>query len=537
MFSQKMKTDVTQGRGPGCHLLPLTSCGLLMLAGCGQLARAPEEAAPPSRVMALAGNGLTWTAIDQAPLALVVCWENPGAAEPLAGETAQASGSLRREWTRLALKQSWERVARVVFRGWNTCQNEQNALSPPHTLGPRRPGTGDENLKIFITSSGASQNAGHGSWGDHEKSGVRLNLHCNGNTNAELKTCITYLAMHEFGHALGLYHEEERSDWPENIAGCPRQTHDPAAPWWPIPGTRLFGSPDRQSVMAYCSGQPQQLTEQDVVAVQSLYGRHLPGSLVAPHAGLCLAAHADAGNGAAVFGWECDEAKDDQEWQYSPQSQSLSLRSSAAPFQRRCLDVDTVSGRKIQLWDCNAQPNQQWLFHATDLRVYGGLCLNQNGSQISTAACGAGPAGWEVLPVNQTGRVLLKRNGQNLYITAAPQLGGNATLAQRNARLAQEFVLAAGGQIRLPDSNLCLDVRDVRNSDFLKGKGGPRAGLTLQTFNCLPEQFNQRFVLGGMVRSQNKCLTRNQGANANGVAAVAEDCLANRPENKWEFWW
>jgi hypothetical protein len=531
------KADLQGHNRAGLSLWPRAVCCVLFLTGCGYLNNEQTTAPGPAHPLALSANGLSWSSDSRAPLNLVVCWENPDAAEPLSGETARASGSLRREWARLALKQSWERVGRVVFSGWGTCQNEQNAVNPPHTLGPRRPGLGDENLKVFITSTGASQNAGHGSWGDHQKSGIRLNLHCNRSSNADLRACITYLAMHEFGHALGLYHEEERNDWPETIPGCPRQEHDPSAPWWPIPGPRLFGAFDRGSVMAYCSGQPQQLTEQDVVTIQSLYGRHLPGTLVAPHAGLCLAAHADAGNGAPVFGWECDEAKDDQEWIYDARNQSLSLRNAAAPSQRRCLDVDTNTQSKVQLWDCTGQRNQQWVFHSTDLRGYGGLCLRQDGNRIVTTNCDAGLSSWEVLPAGRSGRVQLKLNGQNLYITAAAQVGGNAAFAPRNARMIQEFVLASGGQIKLPDTNLCLDFRDVRQIDFLNGKGGPRPGLTLQSFTCLPDQFNQRFAFWGMIRSQNRCLTRAQGASANGANVIATDCYANVPENKWEYWW
>jgi hypothetical protein len=193
----------------------------------------------------MGGQGLMWTVLPSAPVPLVVCWENPDAANPLPGELDQTSGAQRREYVRLALKHTWEHEARIIFTGWNTCQNEASATAPPHTLGPRRPGTLDENLKVYITTGGGGQNPGHGSWGDYQKQGIILNLHC-GN-----QACIEYLAIHEFGHALGFYHEEERGDWPTNIPNCPKQTYEnPIPPWWPVPTELRWGAPDRDSVMA-----------------------------------------------------------------------------------------------------------------------------------------------------------------------------------------------------------------------------------------------------------------------------------------------
>lgn len=502
-------------------------------AGCGHVQRSDD-----SNLQMLAGQGLTWKAESNAPLKLVVCWENPAAANPESGELATASGALRREWVRLALKQNWERHARIVFTGWGTCQDEYRALNPPHTLGPRRPGIGDENLKILITNTGQSQNAGHGSWGDHQKSGIRLNLHCTSGTNADLKSCITYLATHEFGHALGFYHEEERNDWPTNIPGCPKQTHDPANPWWPVPTPLTFGAPDRDSVMAYCSGQPQALTAKDAISAQILYGRHLPGTLISPHSGLCVSSHASEANGTQAFAWECDEAKDDQEWHFDAKTQALFIQEPRQPTKRRCLDGDTVTNRKVQTWDCNQQTNQQWNFHNTRLMGYGNLCLRAVGNRVETTSCETNPTTWEILPAGESGRVLLKIGGQETYLTASLQAGEDAQLTPRS-RSGQEFALLPGGALQIPSTQLCLDVRDVRHADLLRGSGGPRSGLRLQSFHCLSEQSNQKFFFNGMIRSRGlqRCLTRDNGLSANGVAIVLEDCFANRPENKWDYIW
>ena len=319
----------------------------------------------------MGGNGLMWTVWQSAPVQLVVCWENPTAAEPLAGEADQTSGAQRREWVRLALKRSWEREARVVFVGWQQCQNETTPTTPLYTLGPRRPGTADENIKIWITTTGGGQNPGHGSWGDYMQSGVRLNLHCGS------QACIEYLAIHEFGHVLGLYHEEERGDWPTDIAGCPPQSYPTTPPWWPVPTERRWGAPDRTSIMAYCSGAPVVLSPGDVAGIQRAYERHLPGTLLSRPGSLCLSAHASAANGENAFGWACDEALDDQEWHYDAASMALSIHTPADPTTPRCLDVDTANWSDVQIWTCNQGANQQWRFQNMVVRGYGGLCLTR----------------------------------------------------------------------------------------------------------------------------------------------------------------
>lgn len=373
----------------------------------------------------MAGYGLTWSVWITAPVKLVVCWENPSDAEPYSGEPDQTSGAIRREWVRLAVKSTWERYARVLFVGWEECADEANAADPPYSLGPRRPGTLDENLKVNISYSGASNNWGHGSWGDYEQSGVTLNLHCN---YPSLKTCIEYLAAHEFGHTLGFYHEEERSDWPTNIQDCPKQTYPPTDPWWPVPTELLFGAPDPTSVMAYCSGWPTNLSPKDITGVQHTYLRRNPGTVLSVPGSLCLSSHANGGNGSSTFGWECDEAYNDQEWIYDRSKYSLSIVWPADPLQKqRCLDVDTNNFTTVQLWDCHYGSNQQWSFKHVELRGYGGLCLTQPEQglgPVSMQTCTGNPNQlWQLEPGSLTGTFKFKTDTGGLCLTASDSLG------------------------------------------------------------------------------------------------------------------
>ncbi len=520
----------------------------------------------------MGGEGLMWTVWQSEPLKLVVCWENPGAADPLPGEADQTPGWQRRERVRLALKRSWEREARIVFVGWQQCQNEANPASPPHTMGPRRPGTADENIKIQITSSGGGQNTGHGSWGDYQQSGVTLNLHCGS------QACMESLAIHEFGHALGFYHEEERGDWPNDISGCPPQTHPTSPPWWPIPTEMRWGAPDRDSVMAYCSGGPTALSPGDVAGVQRAYERHLPGTLLSLPGSLCLSAHANAANGDNAFGWACDEAYDDQEWQYDAVKNALYIQWPDDPSEtRRCLDVDTKNYSDVQIWDCLYGTNQQWQFQKTMIRGYGGLCLTRTAAgagALTMQSCTGGDRQlWRVDQSDITGFVRLRSDAGNLCLTqngasgssalaepcslgntvylpmvatsagavraSTPPLDAAPNSPATKAGWIQHFYLAATGKISVPSlfsDSLCLDVQDVWDSDFIAGKGGPVVGQRVQFFKCYNTQLNQKWSFSGHLVSGNRCLALNGDATANGAAAKVTAC-SSAPQQTWDYHW
>ncbi|MDT8307477.1 MAG: ricin-type beta-trefoil lectin domain protein [Anaerolineae bacterium] len=515
----------------------------------------------------MGGRGLMWTVWASAPVPLVVCWENPSAAEPLSGEVDQTSGAQRREHVRLALKRTWEREARIIFTGWQTCQKENTAATPPHTYGPRRPGTADENLKVTITNSGGGQNPGHGSWGDYQKEGIILNLHCGS------QACIEYLAIHEFGHALGFYHEEERGDWPTNIPGCDKQTWPDTYPWWPVPIAELrWGAPDRDSVMAYCSGQPTALSPGDVAAVQRAYERHLPGTLLSQPGSLCLSAHATAANGENAFGWACDEANDDQEWHYDAVNQALYI-TEPGKTTRRCLDVDTLNYSDVQIWSCHYGANQQWRFQSVAIRGYGGLCLTRPvagaGSLTMQTCNGSARQLWRVVKSDLTGFVRLYAGTGNLCLTLSGGSGSDAlaqpcwtdflylpsvvnasatsrsaaasspTTPTQPAAFVQDFVLGDKGLIGVPGfpaDSLCLDVQDVWDSDYITGQGGPVAGRRVQFFKCYSTQLNQKWNFSGHVVSGGKCLALSGSATNNGAGANVTTC-STAPQQNWDYYW
>jgi hypothetical protein len=536
---------------------------IALLAACVALLLAPA----PSHAL-MAGEGLMWSVLPDEPVKLTVCWLNPQDAAPLPGEVADASGATRREWIRLALKSSWERYARVLFVGWGECQDEENALTPPNTHGPRRPGTGDENIKVQITSSGGGQNVGHGSPGDFASPGVTLNLHPSVADNGALRRWLEFLAIHEFGHVLGYYHDEERQDWP-STPECEEQwsEHTPSWPWWPIPTEIRYGAPDADSVMAYCSDDPTVLSPRDIAGVQRGYQRHLPGTLLSAPGSQCLASHAAAPDGEAAFGWECDEAFDDQEWMFDPQRSALYIRRAyAGDYTRRCLDVDAASGTGVRIRGCDYGPSQQWQFRRILIRGYGGLCATRPadgpGAVTMQPCTGAATQLWRLDPGSAVNSFRLKAESAYVCLAArggsgsavavescglervtflplvvgSSQVAGAAPAAIAAAPGALDFHLMPGGELRpAAMAGMCLDVRDVWDSQYLAGSGGPAAGQALQVFGCYPAQINQKWNLSGDVVSGGKCLALSGNNLANGAGAVVARCDGSIDQD-WDYY-
>jgi hypothetical protein len=290
---------------------------------------------------------------------------------------------------------------------------------------------------------------------------------------------------------------------------------------------------------------------------------------------LCLASHAEAGNGALAFGWACDEMYDNQEWHYDVATKALYIQWPDDPSQtRRCLDVETADWTEVQIWDCLQGTNQQWQFQYTMVRGYGGLCLTRPsvgwGSLTMEPCTGASPQLWRVDQSQISGFVQLRSATGNLCLTLDGGSGSDALvepcsptfiylpLVQRTASptrptqaaiqapadieaptAVRDFYLGQGGLIGVPSftsDSLCLDVQDVWDSQFTSGQGGPVAGQRVQFFKCYDTQLNQKWSFSGHVVSGNKCLALSGSATANGAGAFVTRC-STAPEQDWDYYW
>jgi hypothetical protein len=448
------------------------------------------------------------------PVLIRVCWENPAAAP-----------AERREWVRIAPASTWVRHARVNFTEWDTC-----------TAG--EPG-------VHIRIADVRPAAPGGATINGQTNGITLNLRFDAfgppgcRSSEELRRrCIQSTAIHEFGHVLGFYHEEERDDY---VAppGLPAE-HPCAKQSYQNPAKRLYGAYDQTSVMSYC-GQPGGdpttwklvLSPGDIAAVQRAYGRRIPGAIVSP-GGNCVAAHAASADGAPAFLWACDEAQDDQEWRRG--SSSLRL----APD--RCL---TAKGAPLDgaapgvLGTCNGHASQRWEMSEVQVRGWGGLCLDlaggrtEAGTNVQVWSCdalGGANQRWSVVG----DEIRYGSSGSSTCLSAAGfkvVIGSCGTILSR-------FEWRTDGTIRPASApGLCVDVKGWTDAQYTAGQGLPADGLDVQLFECRQEQMNQRWSITGRIRMvvSTLCLAREGGADRNGIAVRVATCSGS-PAQTWDYY-
>ncbi len=173
-----------------------------------------------------------------------VCWENPTATTPE-----------KRRWVQDAVKNSWSAYAQVDFTGWGPCQGNTNGIrilikddanDGPHV---KKLGNGLAGMK-----NGMLLNMDYNNWGKGWKDKVGV------------ENSIKMIAVHEFGHALGIAHEHNRSD-----CGCWKEPQGTTGNWNVTPC-------DAQSVMNYCQGDENfgYLSYHDIDGIQRVYGKRTP---------------------------------------------------------------------------------------------------------------------------------------------------------------------------------------------------------------------------------------------------------------------
>jgi hypothetical protein len=169
---------------------------------------------------------------------IYACWENP--------EDASSSDL---KLVQQAVTDTWQKSSGLTFSGWQKCAKVNRGI------------------RIRIDDSGP-HTKGLGSQLDGKPDGMVLNFTFqNWGTSCQQKRdyCMRAIAVHEFGHAIGFAHEQNRPDAPGECMAIAQGPN----------GDKLLTTYDPKSAMNYCNAKYNndgELSELDVTAVQFLYG-------------------------------------------------------------------------------------------------------------------------------------------------------------------------------------------------------------------------------------------------------------------------
>lgn len=499
--------------------------GLAGLAGCDlDLDGEPVGDAIGESAEELYGNlNFLWSGN---PVTIPVCWENPGNGS-ITAPTFTVSEATSRMWTRDAVEGQWSRYGRVNFTQWDTCTSNE-------------PG-----VHIQILRTGVSSAPG-GSTLNGVNNGVRLNLYYNDRqadcqaSVANLQRCVQAVALHEFGHVLGFYHEEERPDYPGGTGPCAKQNFANSSP-------QYYGAYDINSVMSYC-GQPasdistwkMQISPGDIAAVQKAYGRRKAGQFAAARGADMMANHNPSGPN--VFIWDADEAPG-QLWRYEFSEQAFIV--TAANGTMSCLDTFPGTSGILKAATCLFDSFQTFPLDNLFVRGYGGLCLDlpggntANSTPVQVWQCGAFGGSNQRWTIDTSRRI--RFGTTNKCVTWVPTDGSSMFLWDCGAAPFtnnQSFFFLPDGTMRLTtDTTRCVDVHANSSADYLAGFGLPANGARLQTFTCLPDQLNQKWNLSGTFKSQaGTCIDVASAGNNNGTSVQTFACNGTIAQ-EWDYYW
>lgn len=453
----------------------------------------PEPPEPPDPVV-----GFDDPALD-GPLVVAgtAYWQDSAAAIPVCWEPGTPDDPAR-GWIRQAVELGWSRASRITFTGWEECTRGDAPGIHLRNL-ERAVEDGELSAGTLSNANGYGRVPRSGEDLDGIESGVTLSF-CSEVALSEREACVRAIALHVFGHVLGFYHLEERSD-----AAHPRCSRHPLLE----PSPPQYGSYRNTSVMTECGRDRVSLDPLDIVAVQRVYGRKIGGTLLALEGARCLR---EAASGAVEL-HPCTEAPTER-WHLLDGEGLLGTSMPSSGSNGTCLVLDAAERPALSTCDAAALA---FRLHDVELRGMGGKCLDVpddihvDGARVQVWECSS-----DLIPstynLRQRWDVTVLAGGLvELRLSAAPEMCVTAPaerstsdplfLARCGSGGTQAFEITGDGSLRDPvHSQHCWDVAGPNDLELTHGVGTVHDGARVHLFTCSAPTLNQKWNVSGPIR-------------------------------------